>query len=155
MVFGSGRGRFYNDVGLHFSAANMILAQLTSRAALFFFLDSCPSPFITFPFLILLVPSPSGSTITTFVPELLRLPGSPSTESDEEGCASKAGRAGRREDFIGEGPLPTVAPRVSRGGGALRLVRVRLVEGPGPGSARGVVFASSTSVVVAEGVVAD
>ena len=133
----------------------MILAKLTSRAALFFFLTSCPSPFITLPFLILLLPSPSGSTITTFVPELLRLPGSPSTESEEEGCASKAGRAGRREDFMGEGPLPTVAPSVSRGGGTLRLVMVRLVEGPGPGSARGVVFASSTSVVVAEGVVAD
>jgi hypothetical protein len=88
----------------------------------------------------------------TFVPELLRLPGSPSTESDEAECASKGGRAGRNEDFIGEGPLPKTAPSVSRGGGALRLVIVRLVEGPGPGSARGVVFESSTSVADAEGV---
>jgi hypothetical protein len=58
------------------------------------------------------------------------------------------GRAGRNEDFIGEGPLPTVEPSVSRGGGALRLESVRLVEGPGPGSARGdVSFASSGFVL--------
>jgi len=129
--------------------------DLTSRAALLFFLVSCPSLFKTLPFLIRLVPSVSGSTITTFVPELLRLPGSPSTESEDAECASKAGRAGRNEDFIGEGPLPTFAPSVSRGGGALRLVMVRVDEGPGPGSARGVVFVSSTSVADAEGVIAD
>lgn len=68
---------------------------------------------------------------------------------------SKAGRAGRNEDFIGEGPLPTAAPSVSRGGGALRLVIVRLVDGPGPGSARGVDFSSSTSLTDAEGVIVD
>jgi hypothetical protein len=56
---------------------------------------------------------------------------------------------------MGEGPLPTFAPSVSRGGGALRLVMVRVDEGPGPGSARGVVFVSSTSVADAEGVIAD
>jgi len=94
--------------------------------------------------------------MTTFVPELFRLPGSPSIESDDCECASKAGRAGRKEDFIGEGPLPTGAPSVSRGGGALRLVIVRLVEGPGPASARGVVLSlSSASVADAEGVIVD
>jgi hypothetical protein len=83
VVFGSGRGRFDDDVGLFVSVVAMTLGGLTSRAALFFFLVSCPSLFKTLPFLIRLVPSVSGSTITTFVPELLRLPGSPSIESDE------------------------------------------------------------------------
>ena len=83
MVFGSGRGRFDDNVGLYVSVVAMALEGLTSRAALFFLLVSCPSLFKTLPFLIRLVPSTSGSTITTFVPELLRLPGSPSIESDE------------------------------------------------------------------------
>lgn len=42
---------------------------------------------------------------------------------------------------MGEGPLAISCEAVSRVGGALRLVRVRLVDGPGPGSARGVVLA--------------
>lgn len=76
--------------------------------------------------------------MTTFVPELFRLLGNPSMEVVESEWLPRAGRAGRREDFIGEGPLPITAV-VSTGGGAFRRVMVRLVDGPGPPSARGVV----------------
>jgi hypothetical protein len=40
VVFGSGRGRFDDDVGLFVSVVAMRLGGLTSRAALFFFLVS-------------------------------------------------------------------------------------------------------------------
>lgn len=40
---------------------------------------------------------------------------------------------------MGEGPLPISEPVSIDGGGALRRVMVRFVDGPGPASARGVV----------------
>lgn len=78
--------------------------------------------------------------MTTLVLELLRLPVNPSIESDDAELEPKAGRVGRSDDFIGDGPF-AISNGIdsSGGGGALRLVRVRFVDGPGPASARGVV----------------
>lgn len=86
--------------------------------------------------------------MTTLVPELFLLPDWPSIESDDSEWLSSGGRTdGRRDDLMGEGPLPISGVAVSRGGGAFRRVMVRLVDGPGPGSARGVVLAVVVALV--------
>lgn len=93
--------------------------------------------------------------MTTLVPELFLLPVNPSIESDDAELAPSVGRVGRSDDFMGEGPFASSDGVTSRGGGALRLVRVRFVDGPGPASARGVVSLTFwVEVVLAAGAAA-
>lgn len=91
--------------------------------------------------------------MTTLVPELLRLPVNPSIESDDAELLPSVGRVGRSDDFMGEGPFAISNGVGSSGGGALRLVMVRLEDGPGPASARGVVSSTVALVLVVLGVV--